>query len=152
MITILAVGKRHERELEDAVESYQKRLRAPFDVKWVLIPYSAKNGDEARQDESERLLQHVSPRDFVILLDERGRQLTSPEFSALLSDDSVRGGDNITVIIGGAYGVNDELRSRADKMISLSKMVFPHQLVRLVLIEQIYRAQCIYHRHPYHHE
>lgn len=145
MITILAVGKKTDRNLIDAIEGYQKRLDKPFDVKWVLIPYSAKDGNEARQDESERLLQHIKPGDKVILLDERGKQLTSPDFSAELAKD------NYTVVIGGAYGVNDELRQRANLIISLSQMIFPHQLVRLILMEQIYRAQCIYHHHPYHH-
>ena len=147
MITILAVGKKTDGDLINAIESYQKRLRAPFNVKWLSIPYSAKDGVAARQDESERLLTHIKPSDYVILLDERGQQMASPEFSQALSCR----GDTI-IIIGGAYGVNDELRQRADRMVSLSKMVFPHQLVRLILIEQIYRAQAIYNHHPYHHE
>lgn len=147
MITILAVGKKTDGDLINAIESYQKRLRAPFNVKWLSIPYSAKDGVAARQDESERLLAHIKPSDYVILLDERGQQMASPEFSQALSCR----GDAI-IIIGGAYGVNDELRQRANQMVSLSKMVFPHQLVRLILIEQIYRAQAIYNHHPYHHE
>lgn len=147
MLKILAVGKRHDRNLVDAIEDYQKRLRAPFNVEWVLIQYSTKNGDEARQDESERLLEHIKPNDYVILLDERGDQLTSPAFSKLLADHS-----DVTIVIGGAYGVNDEMRRRANVMLSISNMVFPHQLVRLILIEQIYRAQAIYLSHPYHHE
>ena len=147
MITILAVGKKTDGDLINAIESYQKRLRAPFNVKWLSIPYSAKDGVAARQDESERLLAHIKPGDHAMLLDERGQQMTSPEFSWALS---CRG--DTTIIIGGAYGVNDELRQRANQMVSLSKMVFPHQLVRLILIEQIYRAQAIYNHHPYHHE
>lgn len=147
MITILAVGKKTDGDLINAIESYQKRLRAPFNVKWLSIPYSAKDGVAARQDESERLLAHIKPGDYVMLLDERGQQTTSPEFSRALSCRA-----NATIVIGGAYGVNDELRQRANLMVSLSKMVFPHQLVRLILIEQIYRAQAIYNHHPYHHE
>ena len=92
-------------------------------------------------------MSHIKPSDYVILLDERGRQLTSPEFSDALVD---RG--NVVIVIGGAYGVNEALRSRANLMVSLSKMVFPHQLVRLILIEQVYRAQAIHEHHPYHHE
>lgn len=147
MITILAVGKKTDGDLINAIESYQKRLRAPFNVKWLSIPYSAKDGVAARQDESERLLAHIKPGDYVMLLDERGQQTTSPEFSRALSCRA-----DATIVIGGAYGVNDELRQRANLMVSLSKMVFPHQLVRLILIEQIYRAQAIYNHHPYHHE
>ncbi|HMQ09322.1 MAG TPA: 23S rRNA (pseudouridine(1915)-N(3))-methyltransferase RlmH [Candidatus Nanoperiomorbaceae bacterium] len=146
MINIIAVGKKHDPNITDAINDYEKRLRAPFEVKWVLLPYSAKNGDEARQDESERIISQLRPADFVVLLDERGQDLSSPDFSALLTSQQ-----NIVIIIGGAYGVNDELRQRADRVISLSAMVFPHQLVRLVIIEQIYRAQAIATNHPYHH-
>lgn len=147
MIKVLAVGKKTDSNLIDAIESYQKRLRAPFNVEWLTIPYSTKDGAVVRRDESERLLSHIKPSDYVILLDERGRQLTSPEFSDALVD---RG--NVVIVIGGAYGVNEALRSRANLMVSLSKMVFPHQLVRLILIEQVYRAQAIHEHHPYHHE
>lgn len=146
MINIIAIGKKHDPNLAGAINDYEKRLRAPFEVKWVLLPYSAKNGDEARQDESERIISQLRPADFVVLLDERGQDLSSPDFSALLTSQQ-----NIVIIIGGAYGVNDELRQRADRVISLSAMVFPHQLVRLILIEQIYRAQAIATNHPYHH-
>ncbi|HMR86030.1 MAG TPA: 23S rRNA (pseudouridine(1915)-N(3))-methyltransferase RlmH [Candidatus Nanoperiomorbaceae bacterium] len=146
MINIIAVGKKHDPNITDAINDYEKRLRAPFEVKWVLLPYSAKNGDEARQDESERIISQLRPADFVVLLDERGQDLSSSDFSALLTSQQ-----NIVIIIGGAYGVNDELRQRADRVISLSAMVFPHQLVRLVIIEQIYRAQAIATNHPYHH-
>ena len=146
MVTIVSVGKKHEAWIEDGLERYQKRLRTPFDAKWVLLPHSAKQGDEARQDESERIISQLRPADFVVLLDERGQDLSSPDFSALLTSQQ-----NIVIIIGGAYGVNDELRQRADRVISLSAMVFPHQLVRLVIIEQIYRAQAIATNHPYHH-
>ncbi len=146
MINIIAIGKKHDPNLAGAINDYEKRLRAPFEVKWVLLPYSAKNGDEARQDESERIISQLRPADFVVLLDERGQDLSSPDFSALLTSQQ-----NIVIIIGGAYGVNDELRQRADRVISLSAMVFPHQLVRLVIIEQIYRAQAIATNHPYHH-
>ena len=145
MINIIAVGKKHDPNITDAINDYEKRLRAPFEVKWVLLPYSAKNGDEARQDESERIISQLRPADFVVLLDERGQDLSSTDFSALLTSQQ-----DIVIIIGGAYGVNDELRQRADRVISLSAMVFPHQLVRLILIEQIYRAQAIATNHPYH--
>ena len=148
MITILAVGKKTDQNLINAINGYQQRLRAPFNVKWLLIPYSAKDGLEARRDESARLLKVLNPKDYIILLDERGEQLTSPDFSKLITTSD----RNITIVIGGAYGVTDELRQRADQVVSLSKMVFPHQLVRLVILEQIYRAQAIYRHTPYHHQ
>lgn len=146
MIRIIAIGKKHDKDLINMVERYQQRLRPPFGVQWLLLPYSAHEGDRARDEESAVIMRHISNSEKVILLDERGRQMTSVEFSAELQKDSV------TIIIGGAYGVNDELRRRANIMLSLSKMVMPHQIVRLVLIEQIYRAQAIANHHPYHHE
>lgn len=146
MIRIIAIGKKHDKDLINMIERYQQRLRPPFGVQWLLLPYSAYEGDRARDEESAAIMRHISNSEKVILLDERGRQMTSVEFSAELQKDSV------TIIIGGAYGVNDELRRRANIILSLSKMVMPHQIVRLVLIEQIYRAQAIANHHPYHHE
>ena len=146
MIRIIAIGKKHDPELLTAIQGYQQRLRKPFEVSWSLLPYSSKSGSEARDDESGHILDQLSSNDFVILLDERGQGLSSPAFSTLLTTQS-----NLTIIIGGAYGVNDQLRQRADRVLTLSGMVFPHQLVRLILIEQIYRAQAIASNHPYHH-
>lgn len=150
MIKIIAIGQKHDSRLLAAIADFEKRLMRPFNVEWTLLPYSAKTGNLARDDESARILARLetsrNSRERVLLLDERGEQLTSPDFSRQISRE------NLTIIIGGAYGVNDELRNRADQIISLSHMIFPHQLVRLILVEQIYRAQCISRNHPYHHE
>lgn len=145
MLKIIAVGKKTAPELVAAIQNYQQRLRAPFTVEWVLLPYSAQSGDAARDEESAAIMKHLTPQTRVILLDERGQLMTSPEFSTALQQGSA------TLIIGGAYGVNDALRQRADVVVSLSRLVFPHQLVRLILMEQIYRAQAIALHHPYHH-
>lgn len=150
MIRILAIGKKHESWIEDGLTRYQKRLRAPFDATWVLLPYSSKNGQAARDDESAAILSRLRPDDFVIVLDERGKNVTSPALSKLLERTASQ--KNIVVIIGGAYGVNDALLARADFTWSLSKLVFPHMLVRLLLIEQLYRAQEIARGGPYHHQ
>lgn len=150
MITIIAVGKKHEAWITDGVERYQKRLAKPWDVKWVLLPHSPAEGVAARQDESERILQRLNPDDFVVLLDERGKLLDSPALAKQMQMVFPTG-KNIVCIIGGAYGVNEKLTGRANFVWSLSLLVFPHQLVRLILIEQIYRAQEIALGHPYHH-
>lgn len=151
MITVVAIGKKHESWVAEGVERYSKRLQGPWKIDWVLLPHSSLEGLRARQDESERILLKLTPHDAVILLDERGRELNSPalagRFQALLGS-----GRRVVCIIGGAYGVNDELMTRADLIWSLSPLVFPHQLVRLILTEQLYRAQCIAANHPYHHE
>lgn len=151
MITILAIGKKHEAWIELGLERYQKRLKTPWNVEWVLLPHSSLEGDRARQEESERLLKRLSPTDFVILLDERGKQLNSPEFAEYFQSLQTQS-KKIVVIIGGAYGVNEEVVRRADTTLSFSHMVFPHQLVRLILVEQIYRAQSIAGGLKYHHE
>lgn len=114
------------------------------------MPHSAREGITARQEESERILARLSKDDFVVLLDERGELLDSPAFSRLLVQ-AIEAHRHITVIIGGAYGVSDELRERANKILSLSPLVFPHQLVWVILAEQLYRAQSIKDGTPYHH-
>ena len=149
-IKILAVGKRHESWVDEGIQRYEKRLKKPFDVSWVLLPHSAKSDDSARQEESERILSRIKDDEYVVLLDERGRILSSPDISHALLAPLERS-QSVTLIIGGAYGVDDAVRSRADMIWSLSHLVFPHQLVRLILAEQIYRAGEIAAGHPYHH-
>lgn len=150
MITILAIGKKHEPWVADGIERYQKRLQAPWNVQWVLLPHSTLEGPEARQNESQAILHKLSATGYVILLDERGKLLDSPALSAHLQQQFVSS-RNIVLVIGGAYGVNDELMQRANLTWSLSPLVFPHQLVRLLLTEQLYRAQEIAAGKPYHH-
>ena len=151
MIRIIAIGRKHEPWIVEGLERYSKRLQAPWNTEWILLPHSAREGATARQEESGALLSRLKPDDYVILLDERGKLLDSPALSRHL--DHVFTTSRIPVIIiGGAYGVDDALTSRADLVWSLSPLVFPHQLVRLILAEQLYRAQEIAAGHPYHHE
>lgn len=149
-VRVLAVGKKHEAWVTEGIDRYEKRLRKPFDVSWQLLPHSAREGDAARAEESERILAKVDRDAFLVLLDERGRNVDSPELAATLQG-AFAAGRSVTVVIGGAYGVADCVRERADFVWSLSKLVFPHQLVRLILAEQIYRAQEIAAGRPYHH-
>ena len=150
-LTILAVGKKHEDWVADGIERYQKRLRAPFTVEWVLLPHSRFDGDKARQEESQAILNRVKPADSIILLDERGKALNSPALTNELQR-RLNNSENVVIVIGGAYGVTDELHNRAQFVWSLSPLVFPHQLVRLILAEQLYRAQQISAGGAYHHE
>ncbi|WP_336992087.1 23S rRNA (pseudouridine(1915)-N(3))-methyltransferase RlmH [Leucobacter sp. VD1] len=149
-VRVLAVGKKHEAWVTEGIDRYEKRLRKPFDVSWQLLPHSAREGDAARAEESERILAKVDRDAFLVLLDERGRNVDSPALAATLQG-AFAAGRSVTVVIGGAYGVADRVRERADFVWSLSKLVFPHQLVRLILAEQIYRAQEIAAGRPYHH-
>ena len=148
---IIAVGKKHESWVAEGIERYQKRLKSPFLAEWVLMAHSSSDGLKARQDESERILARLGAYDVVILLDERGKQLDSPAFSSLLQTQLDRS-QKVVIIIGGAYGVTDELRQKAQVVWSLSDLVFPHQLVRLMLTEQLYRAQQIAQGGAYHHQ
>lgn len=150
-IKIIAVGKRHEQWVVDGIERYQKRLRSPFNVEWVLLPHSSLEGDRARSEESECILMRLSDGEYVILLDETGTTLNSPGLEHLLTQQFTVS-RQVTIIIGGAYGVDATVHSRADYIWSLSALVFPHQLVRLILAEQLYRAQQIHAGGSYHHE
>lgn len=148
-IKIIAVGKKHEKWVADGIDRYESRLRKPWDVSWVYLPHSSLAEEQARAEESQRILSKVAPGDYLILLDERGKNLSSPELSALLNSNL--GYKPVTLVIGGAYGVDDSVRRRANTVWSLSRLVFPHQLVRLLLTEQIYRAGEIANNRPYHH-
>ena len=149
-LKILAVGKKHEKWVTEGIDRYERRLRKPFDVSWQLIPHSAREGEAARGEESERILQRVDRDVFLVLLDERGANVDSPALAARLQS-AFDAGKHVVVVIGGAYGVDEAVRARANFVWSLSQLVFPHQLVRLILAEQLYRAQEIAGGRPYHH-
>lgn len=151
MIEIIAIGKKHEDWVENGISRYQKRLIGKWAINWHLLPHSKYEAQLARNEESTRILAALAPDDYVILLDERGRALDSPDLSTTLEYqlDTSR---KVKLIIGGAYGVNEALIERADLVWSLSPLVFPHQLVRLILTEQLYRAQEIAKNSSYHHK
>lgn len=150
MITVITVGKKHEDWVVPGLERYQKRLRKPFDVEWVLLPHSRSEGVSAREEESQAILSRLNSSDYVVLLDETGTNIDSPALSGKL-EAAFSAAKPVIIVIGGAYGVNTALMDRADFIWSLSKLVFPHQLVRLILTEQLYRAQEIERGGGYHH-
>lgn len=150
-IRIIAVGKKHESWVSEGIERYQERLKRPFQIEWVLLPHSSLTDTAARQDESGRILSRLNANDYVVLLDEKGKIIDSPALSKLLLVP-LETSRQVVVVIGGAYGVDETVHQRANFVWSLSHLVFPHQLVRLILTEQIYRAQEIAGGRPYHHE
>lgn len=153
-LLLLAIGKQHDSLLADVINNYTKRLQHYCKPSWRLLD-AAKGKitlDVARRTESSAIRAEITPDDFVILLDERGRQLSSPALAKLLEARQQQATKRVVFIIGGAYGVDDDLRKRADFVWSLSNLVFPHQLVRLILTEQIYRAFTIIKNEPYHHQ
>lgn len=150
-MNIIAIGKKHEKWVLNGIELFEKRLKKPFNLNWDILPHSNFAEEKAREEETQRILAKIKPSDFVILLDERGKNISSPELAEMLSNGFVNS-QNFVIVIGGAFGVSEELRQRANFVWSLSKLVFPHQIVRLILVEQIYRTQEIYSGGKYHHE
>lgn len=151
MITIIAIGKRHESWLIDGIARYEQRMTRGWQLQWKLLPASQHSNDAARREESQQILRALSPQAYVVLLDERGTMLDSPTLSRSLHQPMAQG-KSLVLIIGGAYGVTETVMERANLVWSLSHLVFPHQLVRLILAEQLYRAQQIAAGHPYHHQ
>ena len=143
MIKIIAGGKKNSPEYNSLIEQYQKRVKKPFDFSFEFY----------EEEKLEKFLEKwdFSSRDFIILADERGKNLSSPEFSRLL-EKNFNNSKDIIIIIGGAFGVSEEVREKADFVWSFSNLVFPHQLSRLLVAEQIYRAQEISRGGKYHHE
>lgn len=143
MIKIIAGGKKNAGAFLSIIEEYEKRLRKPFDTEWEFCD----------EDKLEQKLASwpFDGRDFVICCDERGQNISSPEFSQRLESAFING-KNVVILIGGAYGFDDTTRQRADFVWSFSKLVFPHELFRTMVAEQIYRAQEINRGGKYHHE
>lgn len=148
-IKIIAIGKKHEKWVKDGIDRYETRLRKPWDITWQYLPHSSLAEEVARAEESRRILEKVDRDDYLVLLDERGKMLSSPALARLL--EAQLGFKKVVLVIGGAYGVDDSVRARANTVWSLSELVFPHQLVRLIITEQIYRAGEIAAGRPYHH-
>ncbi len=150
-IVVLAVGRLRSAPLRQVCEDYLARLSryGPAEIKEVKAAESLA-ADAAVAQESARLLQALEPADPVLVLDERGAQMSSPELSKLLATHELRSTKRLVFVLGGAYGLSDEFRKRG-KLLSLSRMTFPHELCRAVLLEQLYRARTIQRGEPYHH-
>jgi 23S rRNA (pseudouridine1915-N3)-methyltransferase len=150
-----SVGKAHEPHVKAGVEMFTKRISNYFPVEWYIIPMPKNSGMLSEMDlkkkEGESILNFLSKDDYLVLLDERGKQLTSEAFAAFIQARANESIKNIVFLIGGAYGVSDDVMKRANYKWSLSSLVFPHQLVRLILAEQVYRACTIIRNEKYHH-
>ena len=155
-ITLLAIGKTDNSELNSLISDYTKRLGHYVKFKLDIIPdlKKVKNLSEAQQKEKEGelILKHTTKSDVLILLDENGKQFSSVDFSKYLQKHMNSGIKNLILVIGGPYGFSDAIYKRAQGKISLSKMTFSHQMVRLFIIEQIYRGFTILRNEPYHHQ
>lgn len=144
-LTILCVGKPRTTHLEPAIAEYKERLQRWVNLDVVVVPATDL------ETESAKLLDRIRPDDLVVLLDERGKNWSTPELSAQIETWQNNSTRSVVFIIGGAFGVSDAVVTRADHVWSLSRLVFPHELVRLLLAEQLYRAYDLLHGGKYHH-
>jgi 23S rRNA (pseudouridine1915-N3)-methyltransferase len=155
-ITLLTMGKTDVAWVRQGLELYVSRIGhyVPFTLNEIpqLKNVSSLSQSQIKEKEADLLLSAIKPGDDVILLDERGKQMRSTEFSSWLSDRMTRSGRDIVFVIGGAYGFSDRVYERAGGKISLSLMTFSHQMVRTIFDEQLYRAFTIMKGEPYHHE
>lgn len=155
-IKLLAIGKTDDKNLTTLFHTYEKRLKHYIRFEFQVIPdlKNVKNLSEKEQKEKEGelILKKIQPGDQLILLDERGTEYRSVEFSKFLQKKMNSGVKQIVFVIGGPYGFSEAVYKEAKGKISFSKMTFSHQMVRLIVIEQIYRAFTILRNEPYHHE
>lgn len=151
-LLVLAVGKRGVRWSEDAIGDYRKRLSRYGGVEERFVKAETFRGDvdAVRRVEGERLLQAVGPRDQLVVLDERGDDLDTERFTALVEEARVGGVHQLVFAIGGPYGHDPAVRAKG-RAIRLSSLVLNHDLARVVLLEQLYRAMTLIHGVPYHH-
>jgi 23S rRNA (pseudouridine1915-N3)-methyltransferase len=145
-ILCISVGKKHDSEYAGAISNFETRLKPYCDFSWHLIPTSDVD------TESSVILKTIGADDIVVLLDERGISVNNQKLASYLEELQNRSTKRLVIVIGGAYGVNAAVRNRAQAVLSLSKLVFPHQLVRLILVEQLYRSYSILAGSNYHHQ
>ncbi|MBL7998976.1 MAG: 23S rRNA (pseudouridine(1915)-N(3))-methyltransferase RlmH [Candidatus Kapabacteria bacterium] len=155
-IVLIAIGKTEASFIQEAIVEYINRIKRYSPFEFVIVP-AVKNAhalpDEVlKQKEGEALLAKCQPNDHIILLDEHGKERTSVMFSQHIQRLQNTGIKRVVFMIGGAYGFSQELHQRAYEKISLSQMTFSHQMVRMIFLEQLYRAFTILKGEPYHHE
>ena len=152
-ISIWSVGKNHEAYIKDGVAEFTKRINHYYPIDWLIIaPSKATQPAAIKKEEAQNIMKPMASTDVLILLDETGKMLNSPGLAQLIQQKANQSTQKIIFLIGGAYGVSDDIKKRANHTWSLSQLVFPHMLVRLILTEQIYRACSILANEKYHHD
>lgn len=154
-VTLLVIGKTTDPRVEGLVEEYRKRLLHTLPTEIRVIP-ELKNTKNLSQEEQKKkegllLLDALLPSDYVVLLDEHGREYRSIEFAQKVNSWQLAG-QNLVFVVGGPYGFSGAVYERANEKVSISKMTFSHQMIRLLFVEQLYRAMTILGGEPYHHE
>ena len=143
--TFISIGKQNDSDIADAVADYTKRIGRYFPVEWKLIPTSDV------EKEGESILKTLDSGDFVVVLDDKGKELNTIELSEFIEKRMSASDKRIVFVIGGAYGFSESVYKRTNFKWSLSKLTFPHQLVRLIVAEALYRAISVIEKEPYHH-
>lgn len=155
-IIFCSVGKPHEDYIKPGVEDFTNRVSKYFTVQWQIISPpktgASASDKEIKKLEAKSILQFLQPEDYIVLLDETGKQFSSIELSSFIQQRANDSNKKLIFLIGGAFGVDESIKQRADFCWSLSKLVFPHMLVRLILAEQVYRACSILRNEKYHHK
>ena len=150
MIKLITVGTIKEKYLKDAIDEYTKRIKKYTNIELIEVKDEGLvEESKAISLEAEKIKKHLSPRDYIITMEIEGKQLTSEEFSEKLNQIQIEN-SNIVFIIGGSYGLSDEIKQMSRLHLSFSKMTFPHQLFRVLLLEQIYRCYKILNNESYH--
>lgn len=154
--TLLVIGKTVENHFIKGIEEYMKRTQRylAFDLQVIPELKNTKNitEDQQKEKEADLILKELQPNDYIVLLDERGKQMPSIEFADWMQNKMITVNKRLIFIIGGPYGFSQRIYDITQEKISLSKMTFSHQMIRLIFVEQIYRAMSILNGSPYHHE
>ena len=155
-VTFLVVGRTIDKHLTTLINDYAERVKHYVPFEMVVVPElkntKALSAEQQKERESELLQKQLRPGDHIVLLDEGGREFRSMEFAAYLEKKQAQAARRLVFIVGGPYGFAPAIYALANEKVSLSKMTFPHQMVRLFFVEQLYRAMTILRGEPYHHE
>jgi 23S rRNA (pseudouridine1915-N3)-methyltransferase len=154
-IRFWSIGKNHEPYVRTGVEDFTKRISKYFPVSWDILPVPKQSGmlseADLRKREAAMVLDWLQPGDYLVALDEHGKSMDSPGLARFIQQRANESNKQIIFLIGGAYGLDETILKKAGYQWSLSELTFPHQLVRLILAEQVYRACTILRNEPYHH-
>lgn len=154
-ISLWSIGKNHETYVQEGIKEFTKRISKYFPVEWNIISPPKNSGllkeEDLKDKEGDIILQLLKQDDYLVALDERGKMLDSPGLANFIQARASESKKNLVFLIGGAYGIDEKVLRRANYKLSLSSLTFPHQLVRLILCEQVYRACSILRNEKYHH-
>lgn len=155
-ISLIVIGKTGDSYMNEGITGYTRRLSyyIPFDIQYIPDLKNTKSLTESQQKhlEGQALLNTFDKSDYVVLLDEHGKEYTSVEFAKYISKKMISVPKRLVFVVGGPYGFSEDVKSYAKEKISLSKMTFSHEMIRLIFAEQLYRAMTILNNEPYHHE